>query len=62
MKNFLKIIIILAVIGIVAISLFFVLDLITANEVKDTLQKTLLILGIIALGGLVVSLISHPKK
>jgi len=61
MQNFLKIIVILAVISIVVISVLFVLDVAAAEEVRDTLQKTLLALAIVALGGLVVGLISRVR-
>jgi len=61
MQNFLKVIVILAVISIVVISVLFVLDIVVVEEIKDTLQKTLLILAIVALGGLVVGLISRVR-
>ncbi len=61
MQNFLKVIVILAVIGIVILSTLFVLDVAVAAEVKDTLQKTLLVLAIVALGGLAVGLISRTR-
>src|SRR3989344_2244121 len=43
MQGFLKIIAILAIIGIVLISILFVLDAVTSIEVKDILQKVLAI-------------------
>ena len=61
MQNFLKVIVVLAVIGIVVVSALFVLDVAVAEEVKDTLQKTLLILAIVALGGLAVGWISRTR-
>ena len=61
MQNFLKIIVVLAVICIIIVSSLFVLDVVTSEEVRDILQKTLLILSIVALGGLVVSLVSRPR-
>lgn len=62
MQNFLKVIVILAIIGIVTIALLFVLDIATLSESREVLQKVLLILGIIALGGLAVGLISSRSK
>ena len=62
MQNFLKIVAILAIIGVIVVSSLFVLDAVTSTEMKDILQKVLLILSILALGGLVVSLISRPQS
>lgn len=56
-----KIIAILAVIGIVIIASLFVLDVVNVVEMKDFLRKTLLVLTIVAVGGTAVSLLSKPK-
>jgi len=61
MQNFLKTIVILAVVCIIIVSSLFVLDVVTSEEVRDILQKTLLVLSIVALGGLIVGLISRPR-
>jgi len=61
MQNFLKTVVILAIIGIVVIALLFVLDVVNIGEVKDTLQKTLLVLGVVALGGVIVGLIARSQ-
>ena len=55
MQGILKIITMFAIVGIVLVAIFFVLDLATSTEVKDTLQKVLLVLGIVALGGMSIS-------
>jgi len=62
MQNFLKIIVILIIIGIIIVSSLFVLDAVTSTEMKDILQKTLLILSLVALGGLIVGLISRSRS
>lgn len=61
MQGFLKIIAILAIIGVVIISSLFVLDIVTSEEVKDTLLKVALVLGIVALGGFIISFLSKPS-
>jgi len=61
MQGFLKIVAILAIVGIVIISILFVLDAVTSIEVKDILQKVLLVLGIIALGGFVISFLTKSR-
>jgi len=61
MHNFIKIIAIGAVIGIVIISSLFVLDVVDASEMKEYLQKTLFVLSIVALGGIIISALSKPK-
>ncbi len=53
---------ILAIIGIVVISSLFVLDVITSADVKEVLQKVLLVLGIIALGGGGIFFLVKPKQ
>ena len=62
MKNFLKIIAILAIIGIVIVIALLVLDVIDTAETKDILLKTMLVLGIIALGGLSVSFLAKTRE
>lgn len=62
MKGFLKVISLIAVLGVVVIGVLFVLDVVTSMEVKDTLQKVLLVLGIIALGGMAVSFITKSGE
>jgi len=62
MQGFLKMIAILAIIGIVVISSLFVLDVITSADVKEVLQKVLLVLGIIALGGGGIFFLVKPKQ
>lgn len=62
MKNFIKILSILAIIGIVIVGCLLVLDVVTSAESKDILQKTLLVLGIVALGGVAVSFFSRTDK
>lgn len=47
-----------AVVGIVLVAVFFVLDVVTSVEVKETLQKVLLVLGIVALGGVSISFLA----
>jgi len=58
MQGILKIITMFAVVGIVLVAIFFVLDVVTSVEVKETLQKVLLVLGIIALGGVSISFLA----
>lgn len=59
MKNFIKILSILAILGVVIVGCLLVLDVVSSTESKDILQKTLLVLGIVALGGVVVSFFSR---
>lgn len=61
MTNFLKAVGILAIIGIVVISSLFVLDVVTASETREILQKVLLVLGILALGGVAASFVARSK-
>lgn len=58
MHGFLKVIVTLAVLGVVGIAILFVLDVVTSIEVKEALQKVLLVLGIITLGGVTISFLS----
>jgi len=62
MTMFLKSLTVVAVVGIVVIAGMFVLDLVGTAEMRDALQKILLLLGIFALGGLAVSFVSRPGK
>ena len=62
MQGFLKIVSTLAIIGIVIIALMFVLDFSTTEEVKETLTKFLLVLGVLALGGVGISFLSKTKE
>lgn len=61
MQNIFKIVTMFAVIGIVLVAVLFVLDLATSTEVKDALQKVLLVLGIVALGGMSISFLAKPR-
>lgn len=61
MQSFMKIIAILAVIGIVIIASLFVLDIVNTAQMNEFLQKTLLVLTIVAVGGVAVSFLSKPK-
>jgi len=58
MQGFLKIITIVAIVGVVIVATLFVLDLATSTEAKEVLQKVLLVLGIVALGGVSVSFLT----
>ena len=62
MQGFLKIVAILAIVGIVIITILFVLDVVTSTEVKEMLQKALLVLGIVALGGTGIFFLTKPKQ
>lgn len=62
MKNFLKVVTLLAIIGIAIIASLFVLDVTPIEEIKDTLQKFLLVLAILALSGLAIDFIFGRKK
>ncbi len=62
MQNFLKIIGILAVIGITIIATLFVLDIVTVAETKDVLMKVLLVLVILGLGGFTILFFTQPKS
>ena len=57
-SGFLKSIATVAITGIVIIAILLVLDVVTAVETKEILIKVLLVLGIIALGGVSVSFLS----
>ncbi len=61
MTGFLKMIALLAVLGIVVISSLFVLDIVTGEQTKELLVKVLLVLGIIALGGLGSSVLMRSR-
>jgi hypothetical protein len=61
MKNFIKVIAIIAVIGVMVITSLFVLDVVSAADTKDLLQKIVLVLSIVAFGGFVISLLSKTK-
>lgn len=61
MQGFLKIIAMLAIIGIVIISSLFVLDAVTSEEVREMLLNVVLVLGIVALGGSIISLLAKPR-
>ena len=58
MQGILKIITMIAIVGIVIVSIFFVLDIATSAEVKEILQKVLLVLGIVVLGGVSISFLT----
>lgn len=62
MQGFLKIVSVLAIIGVVIIALMFVLDFSTTEEVKETLTKVLLVLGVVALGGIVISFLTQTRE
>lgn len=62
MTNFIKLVVIVAVVGIVVVGSLFVFDVVTAAETKDILQKVLVVLGIVVLGGLVIGALSRPKS
>lgn len=62
MQGFLKIISLVAIIGVVIIAIFFVLDITTSVDVKEVLKKVLLVLGIVALGGVGVSFLTKTKE
>lgn len=51
----------LAIIGIVIISSLFVLDAVTSEEVREMLLNVVLVLGIVALGGSIISLLAKPR-
>lgn len=58
MQGILKIITMIAIVGIVIVAIFFVLDIVTSTEVKETLQKVLLVLGVVVLGGVSISFLA----
>lgn len=62
MKSFIRMIVVLAIISIVIISCLLVFDVASYAETKDTLQKVLLALGIVALGGAVISFVSSKTE
>ena len=61
MLSLVKAIGVVAVIGVVIIASLFVLDFVDAVEMRDLLQKILLVLSIIALGGIAISFFLKPK-
>ena len=61
MRNFIRIIAVLATIGIVVIASLVVFDVVSFSESKDALQKVLFTLGIVALGGIIISVISKNE-
>ncbi len=62
MANFIKLIVVVAVVGIITVSALFVFDVVTAAETKDVLQKVLIVLGIVALGGVVIGVLSRSRS
>ncbi|OJI08348.1 MAG: hypothetical protein COX02_01940 [Candidatus Vogelbacteria bacterium CG22_combo_CG10-13_8_21_14_all_37_9] len=58
MQNFLKIIIIILTVLIAIISALFVFDFVNLDEVKDLLEKFILLLAILSLGSILISYIS----
>lgn len=62
MQNLIKIIAILAIMGIVIVSTLLVLGVVDATETKDILLKTMLVLGVVALGGLGISFLAKPRE
>jgi len=62
MKNFIRMIVVLAIISIVIISCLLVFDVVSYVETKDILQKVLLALGIVALGGAGISFVSSKTE
>ncbi len=61
MKNFLRVVAVLAVVGIVVIAGLFVFDVVSVADTRDALQRVLLMLGVVALGGLAVSMLTHQE-
>ncbi len=61
MVNFIRIMAVLALVGIVIIASLFVFDIASFAESKEALQKILLVLGIVALGGMATSFIVKTK-
>lgn len=61
MINFIRFVAVLALVGVVVIATLFVLDASSLAESKEALQKTLLVLGIVALGGIATSFIVKTK-
>ncbi len=51
----------LSVVSVVLIALLFVFDLVQAEEMRDMLQKILLALALVALGGFGISVLSQSK-
>ena len=62
MQGFLKIISTLAIIGIVIIAIMFVLDIVNSVGVKEVLKKVLLVLSIVALGGVSISFLAKREE
>ena len=58
MQNFLKIIVIILTVLIAIISALFVFDFVNLDEVKDLLEKFVLLLAILSLGSILISYIS----
>ena len=61
MRNFAKIIAMLSVVSVVLIALLFVFDFVQAEEMRDMLQKILLALALVALGGFGILVLSQSK-
>lgn len=62
MQGFLKIVSTIAILGIVIIAIMFILDIVSTEEVKDTLTKVLLVLAVVTLGGVGVSFMSKKAE
>lgn len=62
MQGFIKIISTIAILGVVIIAVMFVLDVVTTTEIKETLTKVILVLGIVALGGVGISFLTNTKE
>lgn len=62
MQNFLKVMGVLAIIGITIIATLFVLDIVTGVETKDILTKVLLVLAVLAISGTAISFFQQPKN
>ncbi len=61
MQGFLKTVALVAIIGIVIIASLFVLDMVTSVEARDMLQKVLLVLGLVALGGIAITALTRKN-
>ncbi|OIO30491.1 hypothetical protein AUJ77_02860 [Candidatus Nomurabacteria bacterium CG1_02_43_90] len=62
MQGFIKIVFIIAIIGIVIIGIFFVLDIVNSAEMKQVLIKVALVLGLLTVGGIGISFLSKKGK
>ena len=62
MQGFIKIVSIIAIIGIVIIGIFFVLDIVNSAEMKQVLIKVALVLGLLTVGGVGISFLSKKGK